>query len=303
MATLIYEQAFAPGASAFCQIPRWELKDTGANDPPDPLYPEMLAAESNDVSTGGGPDGENTLIRIAGGDAGFAGIWQGIPGPVAASPGTSMDPTGFSVSEGWIEIGVKPDAAYIAEGGSDAIIVGINPTGGVGGWAYIEWHQSISNEILFGGTDFASQFSFSRDFAALAGVWRKFVIAFKQGASGYLNLFEGPYGGALDSIYSNSGTVTAVAIVGCTMGFAGMLGPVTNFRIYEGVYSTAPSIPQNNSAECCASPGTEGSGVAAPGAGVERPVLMSGAWTGQCAQGGGVALLPDLDDDEDWRDS
>jgi hypothetical protein len=84
----------------------------------------------------------------------------------------------------------------------------------------------------------------------------------------------------------------------------GPMGRNDNLIIGDtGCGGATPEIALNNSAECCASPGTEGSGVAAPGAGVERPVLMSAAWTGRCEGGGTVPLLADLTDDEDWSDS
>jgi hypothetical protein len=70
-----------------------------------------------------------------------------------------------------------------------------------------------------------------------------------------------------------------------------------------GCGATSPEITAGNSAECCANPGVEGSGVAAPGAGVEHPVLLSPAWTGRCTGGGTVDLLADLTDAENWSDS
>ena len=82
------------------------------------------------------------------------------------------------------------------------------------------------------------------------------------------------------------------------------LGVFDDIVIDEEDFSDAtPSIPQNNSAECCASPGIEGQGTVAPGAGVERPVLMSAAWIGLCDGGGTVPLLADLTDAENWSDS
>jgi hypothetical protein len=84
----------------------------------------------------------------------------------------------------------------------------------------------------------------------------------------------------------------------------GPMGRNDNLIIGDtGCGGVSPEIPANNSAECCASPGVEGSGVAGPGAGVERPVLLSAAWGGRCTGGGSVALLADLTDDEDWSDS
>jgi hypothetical protein len=71
----------------------------------------------------------------------------------------------------------------------------------------------------------------------------------------------------------------------------------------EDFTEATPAIPQNNSAECCASPAVEGKGTVAPGAGVERPVLMSAAWNGRCTGGGTVVAVADLTDDENWSDS
>jgi len=84
----------------------------------------------------------------------------------------------------------------------------------------------------------------------------------------------------------------------------GPMGRFDNLLIGDtGCGGATPEITLNNSAECCASPGVEGSGVASPGAGVERPVLLSAAWTGRCDGGGTVPLLADLTDGEDWSDS
>jgi len=62
-----------------------------------------------------------------------------------------------------------------------------------------------------------------------------------------------------------------------SIGFAGVPGKHIYYAALDSACDETPSIPANNSAECCASPGVEGSGVVAPGAGVERPVLMSAA--------------------------
>lgn len=73
------------------------------------------------------------------------------------------------------------------------------------------------------------------------------------------------------------------------------------FSTWE-IWDEPPSlqIPVNNSAECCDSKGIEGAGVAAPGAGVVRDELLSGAWIGRCDGGGTVTDVPDLTDAEDW---
>jgi len=84
----------------------------------------------------------------------------------------------------------------------------------------------------------------------------------------------------------------------------GPMGRNDNILIGDtGCGATSPEIPAGNSAECCANPGVEGSGVAAPGAGVEHPVLLSPAWTGRCTGGGTVDILADLTDAENWSDS
>jgi len=84
----------------------------------------------------------------------------------------------------------------------------------------------------------------------------------------------------------------------------GPMGRFDNVLIGDtGCGGVSPEMPANNSAECCASPGVEGQGTVAPGAGVERPVLMSAAWTGRCDGGGTVPLLADLTDAENWSDS
>jgi hypothetical protein len=84
----------------------------------------------------------------------------------------------------------------------------------------------------------------------------------------------------------------------------GPMGRNDNLLIGDtGCGGVSPEIPANNSAECCASPAVEGKGTVAPGAGVERPVLMSAAWNGRCTGGGTVVAVADLTDDEDWSDS
>src|SRR4029077_20601482 len=84
----------------------------------------------------------------------------------------------------------------------------------------------------------------------------------------------------------------------------GPMGRFDNLLIGDtGCGGVSPEIPPNNSAECCASPGVEGKGTVAPGAGVERPVLMSAGWTGRCDGGGTVVAVADLTDAEDWSDS
>lgn len=310
MATLLYEQAFAPGPSNFCQIGRWELLDVGANDSPDPLYPEMVAAESNDVSLGGGPSGENCLTRIAGGDAGNAGCWFAIPGPASASPGNQDDATGVDTGgEGWAEVCFKVDATYLADMSTDfAPIMTVNASSGPGGWFLVEYDEFVGPNSWKLTTYLGTDFSYTLDAGSIIGTWYRAKVTWKSsaGTDGYIRFYLGPIGGET-LIYDHSNIFLDASVVdvvkGAYMGFAGMLGPMTNFRVYSGGFSATPSIDLNNSAECCASPGVEGKGIVAPGAGVERPVLMSAVWTGRCTGGGTVVAVADLTDAEDWSDS
>lgn len=80
------------------------------------------------------------------------------------------------------------------------------------------------------------------------------------------------------------------------------IGAFTSWEIWDEPPWLTPAIPLANSSSCCASKGKQGSGVAAPGAGVVKK-LLNAAWTGRCTGGGSVPLLPDLSDTESWSDS
>lgn len=233
---LAYEQNWSAGNSAFSQVAFYD--DT---DPDDPLYPEIDGAESVQVNTGGGPSGENTLDNWTGIGSDDDYSTEGVNLHILTAAGS--DPV--RIVEGKASIWYKPNAQSLSDNAFGYCplmqVMQFNDTGNIFALAAYPngagptWQLELGS---FTPGDIDDSFTFT----PVAGAEYLFDIFFKRddgGSTGYLRLeMNGVviYNYTGISVKNHSSDLDAIRTA--WLGFFGLFGEMTNFRLYELVPSS-----------------------------------------------------------------
>ena len=251
---LVYEQNWAAGNSLFSQQQFYNRALEGS----DPLYPAVNKAESVQVNIGDGPAGENTVDNWTGvgsdNDYSFEGVDLRLVN--AASEATAL-----SIVEGKMSATYTPTTQSLADNGfgycplmqvfqyhdtSQIFLLAAYPNG-LGPTWQLE---------LYGGSSFISA---SHTFTPVAGTSYTFDVEFlrSESSQGYLRVFiNGAQVYNANPVYVRgnplvSGAFPAYPIRTVWLGFFGLFGKLTNFRVYEIAELVPPPSPVNNATKCC----------------------------------------------------
>lgn len=332
--TILYEQDFSAGSSTFCS-PRagaggtndyYESGSNGTADAQDALYLDAAKAEAVDVTTGGGPVGQNYLDLAAGLTAGddysTAGVQFHVPAVVTPGSGVGawtkrgagvVSSSGSFTTEAWYYSTATSIAANtyapIFElnrniSGPPSIALTASFYGG-------QQHLELFRAVAFGGGVFDDSYILT----GYQDEWVRYQLI--TGVSSAPGVADGYYqvyvqigvAGANTLVYDITGviveksadvsvSVTAPAttapdyrIATAQLGFFGLFGRAASFRIYEGTDDTIPPQVGGSMPSCC-DPGN-------PGVGPD-PVGAAPPWTRSCDNGGVVDSVADLTDGEVW---
>jgi hypothetical protein len=242
--TLVYEQNWSAGNSSFSRRQYYDRVANGA----DALYPEVNNAESVQVTTAGGPSGENTLDNwdgTGGSDPEPADddyVLEGVSLwlETAATVGTAL-----SIVEGRAEVSYKPNTKSLSDntpGGYCPLmaVFQYDDTQQIFGlFAYPNgsgptWTLELRS---YNGTIVDD----SHTFTPVAGTWYTYRVDFKRDDSGngYLRAYvDGVLVYDHDPIFvagytTPSAGFPAYPVRTVWLGFAGLFGETTNFRLSE----------------------------------------------------------------------
>jgi hypothetical protein len=210
------------------------------DDAIDPIYPEIRRAEGVQIITGAGPNGENVLdLQAASGDDyqtagiqvfGHAGVggWDASQGRVRfVQKWTSTVFNDMAFAPLWYLTGTDDYS-----GGFAVVGLGINNNGsnGTGPW---EFDASVNDD------DFFAALAFLR--ATYVDTWVNVEIGWICGSPGRLRckingvvIFD-----IVDQDIHFAGGTTADSF---TIGFAGLMGPITNI-VLENIFESTPAPP------------------------------------------------------------
>jgi hypothetical protein len=285
--TLVYEQDWSAGNSHFTAVDYYSAAS-------DPLYPEMKEAEGVTVNTGNGPSGENTLDWSGTyADYGVAGVWLHLP--TVASAGTGITDMGRGKAEIWY----KPNATSLDDSQFGAPLLYLRT--GTGGNAPLSWLRLLNylqsgstwtasvgyQETLEGVATWATSYTYTPS----AGSGEQWVMEWGIGSGdGWITVTRNG-----SAVYTLTGLTLADpgAIRAAYIGFHGLYGETTNFRLYRWS-DVEPSVPQPDNSVWCPPACGSGSGPGIPS--VVLPVLAPTS----CVGGGLVPVLSALTDPESW---
>lgn len=125
---------------------------------------------------------------------------------------------------------------------------------------------------------------------------------------GAIALWLGPSAGSMVQVANLSGleidglfeTADSVVVTHVVYGPQGSMDDL--YATNAACFPTLPVLVNDN-AECCSGQGVEGSGVSAPGAGVDQAAIPDPTWTPRMMGGGQLDGDADLTDPEDWSDA
>lgn len=242
--TLVYEQDWSGGNSTFSQKQYYDRVGDGA----DSLYPEANNAESVQVNTGDGPSGENTLDNWTGigsdDDYSLEGVSLWLTN--AASDGSAL-----SIREGKASITYTPTTKSLADNafGYCPLLVLKEFNDGFGRIFALSAYPNGAGPTwqleLVTDDDTVD----THTFTPVVGTPIVFDIEFKRdnGGAGYCRVYvDGVLIYTQDPAFiagwpSVSGAFPAYPLRTAWIGFAGLFGKTTNFRLY----SFAPSSDRN----------------------------------------------------------
>lgn len=325
VAEIIYgPQDFTGGT--FAKPTSFQTTAHGGADAPITGYPEFAAGEAVKTVNASGPLGERVLDVDTGSgsdysDAGLAmlgvgdlpsGEWDGTDGIIVEwdqyFSTTALTQSFLGQAMVLVArlstLGASPDPEVGLFTGDSVVWIGFEQTSGANFFYDIYYVVNGSTVHNTSVTDVADN------------AWHRMKIRYKPGtvtgalvgsyfpraADGYFEwLIDGvaaisatniKFDIPVQSVYSS----TPNLLYGAWHGFAGLLGPVTNFTIWRETDSapdpSAGELTASNPEPCCG------------GSSATGPILpaIDSSWTPICDGGGTVATVADLTDAENWDD-